>query len=117
MTFNFKNRFKGKFFAGLIAGFCDEMKCYTDAEIKEADVHRNFLDVCMPPSKWFSKEDYSKAIYHLRKKDISRALKSLGGDPGKTKQDVCVYVFQQVFLKIIMGAPKLLSDALPTTYI
>ena len=117
-VFGFKVSFHGNPVKGAIKGFCDDMKNYSDSDITEADFNRNMLKECLPAEKWFAKDSLNTALKFVAKKDSRGALKALkkGVISKDADPNVCVWIIQHVFLKIILGSPQILADALPTRF-
>lgn len=114
-VFNVKLVFDGSFIRGFSKGFKEEFKTFSDVEIIDCDYSRSLLNECMPPSKWFTKKAYDSALRYAKKRDYLSAIKSL--DSGTIdKTEFCVIVFKTIFVKVAQGCPKLLSEALPTTF-
>lgn len=111
-----KITFRGNLAAGIGKGIADEFKCYDDAQIQEADLMRNMLKDCLPPGELFEEVEYMKALTHMSKGDYESAFKQLDAGTKEGARAVCVWLVKQVILKIVVGCPKLLSDALPMVY-
>lgn len=114
--FGIRVTFKGNLAAGIGGAINDELKCFSDLDIKEAELERDMLNNCLPPSKWFSKKAYTKAIYHMKKGDYESAIAALDTDVIGKVENSCIWIFQKVIIEVVKQCPKLLSAALPTTY-
>jgi hypothetical protein len=114
--FGLKFTFIGNLVAGLFDGSRDEFMSFDNAQIQDAELSRNMLKECLPPSQWFTEKGYSKALYHLKRKDFDAAIKTLDLDTIGGESHICVWIFQHVILKIVTGCPKLLADSLPQTF-
>lgn len=114
--FGIQVTFKGNLAAGSYSGFCDDLKCWSNEDVQEALLKKNMVEKCLPPSKWFSKGAYIKALNHVRKKDAIKATEALTKDSILKGEDLCIETFKIVMLAVAKGCPRLLSDALPFTY-
>lgn len=108
--------FKGNLAAGTGLGLSDEFKCFSNSDIKEAELQRNMLNNCLPPSRWFSENAYTKAMHYMKVGDYQNAIKTLDIDAIGNVDISCVWIFQKVIIQVVKQCPKLLSDALPTTF-
>lgn len=111
-----KVNFNGNLFGGIIGGCADEVKCWSNNEIKAADIDRLAVEKCLPPSKFFSEEGYNSFIKKVISKNLKDAEKELLGASNETPVHVCFNVFLKVARGCCTNCPKLLSDALPMTY-
>jgi hypothetical protein len=109
-------KFEGTFFPQFASGLSDDLKCWNNDQIAVADFNSKMLNECLPPSDHFEENGYNTAIKFLRKRDKVRSVSELTGAVISSAQPVCVYLYKKVFFEVVVGCPKLLSDALPMTW-
>lgn len=111
-----KVTFKGDLLAGIFGGCVNEAKFWSDDQIKLANIDRQALESCLPPSDHFSEEGYRSFIKKIISKNFKLAERELVGASKEAPPGVCFYVFLKVAKECCSKCPKLLSEALPMTY-
>lgn len=111
---NFK--FGGDAYAGVSAGHKAYVKRWSNADISKADLDRTMLGECLPPSNHFSEKEYMSAIEQVRKGNYGKAGDILTAAATSTASPICVALFKKLFIELVLGCPKILSDAIPMSY-
>jgi len=114
--FGLNFEFGGNFFSGLALGVKDGMKCWNDDAITQADFDRSMLQECLPPSDHFKKDGYLSFVKNVLRGNAGKANDALTTSVLETATPFCVILFKRIAIEIVRGCPRLLIEALPTTY-
>lgn len=115
--FLFGVKFAGKFIAGAFLGSRDAiLEEFTDSDISKAVRVRDMLTDCEPWSNHLNSEGIRQMNNAIKKDDVSTAIKAIDNNLLDTRADWCIAALKLAVEFACTKCPRILSDALPSSY-